>query len=41
VAVLLDTVAGWIAEEGHGTPSLDRLLGQGYENLRPCLPAGT
>jgi hypothetical protein len=39
VVTLRRTVAQWIEDEGHGTPSLDRLLDQGYENLRPCLKA--
>ncbi|HEX6572827.1 MAG TPA: hypothetical protein VF055_12455 [Steroidobacteraceae bacterium] len=37
VVTLRRTVADWIEDEGRGTASLDRLLEQGYENLRPCL----
>jgi hypothetical protein len=40
VAALERTVAGWLEKEQGRPPVLEELLDEGYENLRPCLPAG-
>jgi hypothetical protein len=34
------TVARWLREETGREPDLETLLARGYEDLRPCLPAG-
>ncbi len=39
VATLRQASPGWIRAEGKEGPTLEHLLEQGYENLRPCLPA--
>jgi hypothetical protein len=33
-------VAKWLEKEQGRAPVLEELLDEGYENLRPCLPAG-
>jgi hypothetical protein len=40
VAALERTVAKWLEKEQGRAPVLEELLDEGYENLRPCLPAG-
>lgn len=40
VLALKKTVSGWLHEETGEAPDLRKMLLQGYENLRPCLPAG-
>lgn len=37
---LKSAVAGWLRAETGETPDLAKMLARGYENLRPCLPAG-
>ncbi|MBI3530738.1 MAG: hypothetical protein HY067_22560 [Betaproteobacteria bacterium] len=37
---LRNAVAGWLRAETGETPDLAKMLARGYENLRPCLPAG-
>jgi hypothetical protein len=37
---LRNAVAGWLRAETGETPDLAKMLSRGYENLRPCLPAG-
>lgn len=37
---LRNAVAGWLRAETGEAPDLARMLARGYENLRPCLPAG-
>jgi mono/diheme cytochrome c family protein len=40
IALLQSTVAGWLRAETGRTPDAAEMLAGGYENLRPCLPAG-
>jgi mono/diheme cytochrome c family protein len=40
IALLQSTVAGWLRAETGRTPDAAAMLARGYENLRPCLPAG-
>jgi hypothetical protein len=40
IAVLQGTVAGWLRAETGRAPDAAEMLTRGYENLRPCLPAG-
>jgi hypothetical protein len=40
IAALQSTVAGWLRAETGRTPDAAEMLARGYENLRPCLPAG-
>ncbi len=40
IDALRRTVAKWLREETGREPDLDSLLARGYEDLRPCLPAG-
>jgi mono/diheme cytochrome c family protein len=37
---LRNAVAGWLRTETGEAPDLAKMLSRGYENLRPCLPAG-
>jgi hypothetical protein len=37
---LRNAVAGWLRAETGQAPDLAKMLSRGYENLRPCLPAG-
>jgi hypothetical protein len=39
-AVLQSTVANWLRAETGRLPDAAEMLARGYENLRPCLPAG-
>ena len=41
IDALRRTVAKWLREETGREPDLESLLARGYEDLRPCLPAGT
>lgn len=41
IAPLRETVADWLRTETGHEPELANLLMHGYENLRPCLAAGT
>lgn len=41
IAALRSTVADWLRVERGTVPDAAALLARGYENLRPCLPAGT
>jgi mono/diheme cytochrome c family protein len=40
IALLQSEVAGWLRAETGRIPDAAELLARGYENLRPCLPAG-
>ena len=40
IALLQSTVAGWLRAETGRIPDAAEMLARGYENLRPCLPAG-
>ena len=40
VRPLRNAVAGWLREQTGEVPNLAKMLSRGYENLRPCLPAG-
>ena len=40
IAVLQSTVADWLRAETGRIPDAAEMLARGYENLRPCLPAG-
>jgi len=35
------SVAAWLRAETRRTPDVAAMLAGGYENLRPCLPAGS
>jgi hypothetical protein len=41
IAALQARVAGWLRAESGSEPVAAAMLARGYENLRPCLPAGT
>ena len=41
VSALQATVAEWLRAESGQAPDLAAMLARGYENLRPCLPAGS
>jgi hypothetical protein len=41
IAALQARVAAWLRAEDGRPPDLAAMLARGYENLRPCLPAGT
>jgi hypothetical protein len=41
VSALQATVAEWLRAESGQAPDLTAMLARGYENLRPCLPAGS
>ncbi|HEX5862718.1 MAG TPA: hypothetical protein VF014_00340, partial [Casimicrobiaceae bacterium] len=40
IALLQSTVASWLRAETGRVPDAAEMLARGYENLRPCLPAG-
>lgn len=40
VKPLRNAVAGWLLAQTGEVPDLAKMLSRGYENLRPCLPAG-
>jgi hypothetical protein len=40
IALLQSTVASWLRAETGRIPDAAEMLARGYENLRPCLPAG-
>ncbi len=40
VSALQATVAEWLRAESGQVPNVAAMLARGYENLRPCLPAG-
>jgi hypothetical protein len=40
IAALQHTVAEWLRAESGTPPDAPAMLLPGYENLRPCLPAG-
>jgi hypothetical protein len=41
IAALQARVAAWLQAETGRPPDVAAMLARGYENLRPCLPAGT
>ncbi len=41
IAALQASVAAWLRAETGRTPDVAAMLAGGYENLRPCLPAGS